>query len=220
MCGSFTALASWSVVGAFSEPLSSNRGSSSENDQEVTFKVLSTLPLLILDPVSRQRRIVSARWGFPHPQDWQRPQPIHAHSETIEVSPTFARAFLDGQRGIVLASAFDELAETGEQLRVMPDIPKSGIAFIWRSFTAGPVLPLIACAMITVPANKQLAALHGERMPALLDSTNWGKWLGEETSSVDKLKSYLKTVEGPNWRLCREASAASAIGTDNGRMLH
>jgi putative SOS response-associated peptidase YedK len=220
MCGRFTAMASWSAVDAFSEPLTFGRSSSGQNDQELTFKVMSNLPLLILDPVSRKRRIVSARWGFPHPQDWQRPQPIHAYSETIEVTPAFARAFLDGQRGIVLASAFDEMAESGEQLRVTPNIPKSGIAFIWRRFEVGPPQPLIACAMVTVRANKQLAALQGERMPALLDSTQWAKWLGEEPASMDKLKSYLKTVEGPNWTLRRERPDVATVGVADDPTLH
>jgi hypothetical protein len=51
------------------------------------------------------------RWGFPHPKDWRRPQPIHARSETVDAIEPFRRAFHAGQRGIVVFRTFNEGAE-------------------------------------------------------------------------------------------------------------
>jgi putative SOS response-associated peptidase YedK len=86
MCGKFTALASWSEVVAFSEPLTENGGGDASdgdggNDEIVTYRVGGLLPVIVLDPETRTGRVVKMRWGFPDPRDWRRPRPIHARSE-------------------------------------------------------------------------------------------------------------------------------------------
>lgn len=108
MCGKFTAMASWSQVVAFSQPLTADRDYKAEADRELTFRVMSKIPLITLDQSTGKRTVVPMRWGFPHPNDWRRPQPIHARSESIETTKAFARPFLDGQRGIALVKTFNE----------------------------------------------------------------------------------------------------------------
>lgn len=109
MCGKFTAQVSWRELHqlhtAFVNATTRNDG---DNDDEVTYRVMSNLPVVTFDKEAGTRRITPMRWGFPHPQDWRRPQPIHARSETIETTKAFAAAFLDGQRGIVLMKTFNE----------------------------------------------------------------------------------------------------------------
>ena len=209
MCGKFTAMFSYAEVHAFSQPLNCDSAErEAEKDWEVTFRVMSNVPVHIWDRQSQQRRVVAMRWGFPHPTDWRRPQPIHARSETIEVTKAFSNAFLDGQRGIVLVKTFneapDENGKSGPQHTITPDTNKSGIAMVWRRFEIGAPVPLIACVMVTVPANKLIAALPTDRMPAILDPANWTKWTGEEPASVDELKAMLKTAEGVRWRMQKE----------------
>src|SRR5690348_4369177 len=102
MCGKFTAMFSWQQVVNFSQPLTRDRFGGEADDREVTLRVMGNLSVIIYDRVEGRRRIVPMRWGFPHPKDWRRPQPIHARSETIETTKAFANAFLDSQRGIVL----------------------------------------------------------------------------------------------------------------------
>lgn len=211
MCGKFTAMASYAQVHAFSQPLTADRDYAAEQDREVTFRVMGNLPLLVWDNAAGQRRILAARWGFPHPKDWRRPQPIHARSESIETTKAFANAFLDGQRGIALIKTFNEAPDIEgptEQHTITPDTSKSGIAFVWRSFDIGAAAPLIACVMVTVPANKLIAGLPTDRMPAILAHQDWSKWIGEEPASVDELKAMLKTVEGVNWTMTKEERAA------------
>ena len=69
---------------------------------------------------------------------------------------------------------------------------------------------------------KQATCCPSERedVPALLDSTQWAKWLGEEPASMDKLKSYLKTVEGRNWKLRRERPDVTTVGVADDPTLH
>src|SRR5438093_193450 len=100
MCGKFTAMASWADVVAFSQPLTGDRDDKSEDGREVIFRVMAPVPMIVWDREQQRRRVLMARWGFPHPSDWRRPQPIHARAETIEITNAFADAFLDGQRGI------------------------------------------------------------------------------------------------------------------------
>jgi putative SOS response-associated peptidase YedK len=212
MCGKFTSMATWSQVVAFSQPLTAERFEA-KDDHEVTFRVMSNLPLLIFDPDTRERRIIAARWGYPHPKDWRRPQPIHARSESIETTKAFARSFLDGQRGIVLCKTFNEAPDVpGPALQhtITPDTDKSGLAFIWRAFDVGAALPMVACVMVTVPANRLIATLPTDRMPAILDPADWAKWIGEEPATVDELKAMLKTIEGVKWTMRREERAEKA----------
>lgn len=214
-------MASWSQVVAFSQPLTaerdypaaSNDHEAAHPDREVTFRVMDILPLLVWDSARRERRILGARWGFPHPQDWRRPQPIHARSESIEATKAFAKAFLDGQRGIALVKTFNEAPDVPgktQQHTITPDWDRTGIAFIWRTFDVGASAPLYACVMLTVPANQLIATLPTDRMPAVLDQSDWGKWLGEESATVDELKAMLRTHEGVNWTMSKEAKRASA----------
>jgi putative SOS response-associated peptidase YedK len=204
------------------------------------------VPLLIWDKARGERRIIAARWGFPHPDDWRRPQPIHARAETIDTIRAFADAFRGGQensggRGIVLVKSFNEAPESGEQHVFTPDAAKTGIAFIWRSFrqflleseanlqklsaterpkgASGRSIQLIACVMVTVPANRMIAALPTDRMPAILEPGDWAKWIGEETASANELKAMLNTKEGVNWTMRREHRGKATVQEPTGMLF-
>lgn len=210
MCGKFTAMASWAQVVAFSQPLVAN-----EHDRQVTFRVISNLPVIVWDTAQKRRRVAAMRWGFPHPADWRRPQPIHARAETIDSTKTFADAFAAGQRGIVIVKNFNEAPDRGaqgggEQHVITPgDEAALGIAFLWRRFRLKDIpLPLFACVMVTVPANALITALPTDRMPAILEPKDWARWLGEDNATPAEVKACLKTVEGAHWTMTREERAA------------
>jgi putative SOS response-associated peptidase YedK len=217
MCGKFTAMASWAQVVAFSQPLTADRfekKESNQEDREVTLRVMNTLPVIAWDQQTGQRRVVPMRWGFPHPKDWRRPQPIHARSETIETTKAFASAFQDGQRGIVLMKTFNEAPDVEGptiQHTITPGDEKGlAAAFVWRRFDIADIpVPMYACVLVTVPANKLISTLPTDRMPAFLAAEDWGKWLGEEEASVDELKACLRTAEGERWTMTKEERKAS-----------
>jgi putative SOS response-associated peptidase YedK len=212
MCGKFTAMFSYAEVHAFSQPLNRDpREVEAEADREITFRVMSNLPVHVWDREAGQRRVIPMRWGFPHCTDWRRPDIIHARSETIKEKKAFRDAFLGGQRGLVLVKTFNEAPDIPGptiQHTITPDTNKSGVAMIWRSFDVGASIPLLACVMVTVPANKLIAELPTDRMPAILNPVDWTKWTGEERASVDELKDTLKTVEGVHWKMTREEKVA------------
>lgn len=200
-------MASWEDVVAFSQPLSQD--GEAGNDRIVTHRVMGMLPVIVWDGSAGARRTVSLRWGFPDTRDPRIPKPIHARAETIDAKPSFARAFADGQRGIVLARTFNEAPDLpGKTLQhvITPgDANALGIAFVWRKFET-----FAACVMVTVPANTLLTGLPTDRMPAILAPDDWAVWLGEESATPERIKACLKTVEGARWTMHREESSARA----------
>jgi len=212
-------MASWRDVVAFSQPLTVDRYA---GDETVTYGVARTLPVIVLDPETKQRRVVPMRWGFPDPKDWRRPKPIHARSEGIDTTKAFAQAFRDGQRGIVVFQTFSEGEEAitsgGKPKTIQWTIdPGDGIArgfpFIWRRFELPDLpQPMLACVMVTVPASEMIrktimANQDDPRMPAILEDGDWAKWLGQEAASINEVKATLKTVEGVTWKMAPEPKA-------------
>jgi len=211
-------MASWSEAGAFT-PGGGDDSYRGAEDFEVSFRVMGLVPLLVWDAERQERRVIAARWGFPHPDDWRRPQPIHARAETIDTTRAFADAFRNGQRGIVLVKTFNEAPDSGEQHVFEPDAQKTGIAFVWRRFDVGAAAPLIACVMVTVAANEMIAALPTNRMPAILEPADWAKWTGQEPASPAELKAMLKTKEGVNWKMRREYRAKATVREPTGMLF-
>jgi len=219
MCGKFTAMFSyrqvWKQENAFYQATGGdgsvpNKGA----DYEVTYRVMNNLPVIVFDLVTRARRVAPMRWGFPHPKDWRRPQPIHARSETVETTKAFAGPFLDGQRGIVLMKTFNEAPDiegpTIQHVITPGDEPALAAAFVWRRFEIeGQPAPMLACVLCTVPANALIATLPTDRMPAFLAHDDWATWLGEKEATVDEVKACLRTVEGVKWTMTKEEKAAS-----------
>ncbi len=207
MCGKFTTRLSWTELVDWAWT------PAAADDPSLTLRVMNDVSVILLDIVAGRRRVVPMRWGFPHPTDWRRPQPIHARAETIDTTKAFAQAFRDGQRGIVLMETFNEAPDI-EGPTIQHVITPGGesmlaAAFVWRRFEiSGQPMPMFACVLATVPANKLIATLPTDRMPAFLAAEDWGKWLGEEPCSLDEVKACLKTVEGVRWTMAKEERTA------------
>jgi putative SOS response-associated peptidase YedK len=203
MCGKFTAMMSWREMVDLLEATAP-----CSDDRQVALRVMSNLPIIVLE--GGARRVVPMRWGFPDPQDWRRPRPIHARAETIDRTQAFAQAFRDGQRGIALVKTFNEAPDDGTQHTITPG-GAIGIAFVWRRFDIASLpAPLLACVMVTVPANKLIAGLPTDRMPAVLAAEDWPLWLGEIPASADDVKACLRTVEDVRWTMAPEERAKNA----------
>src|ERR1700759_1923974 len=160
MCGKFTTLSGWTTLVALKRPMQTEE---SEQNRRITFRVMSNLPVIVWDGEMRRRRILTARWGFPHRADPNRPDPIHVRAETIDEKPTFREAFHNAQRGIVIVRSFNEGLELAngktEQHTILLGAEGAvGIAFLWRRFelAGGPVY---ACVMARVPANSLIGAI-------------------------------------------------------------
>jgi putative SOS response-associated peptidase YedK len=214
MSGKFTAMASWAQVVAFSQPLTTDCYDGS-NDNSVTLKVMGNGNVIVWDEQEQRRKVVPMRWGFPHPNNWRVPRPIHARSETMDELRAFKRPFLLGQRGIVLMRTFNEgkqvTAGKTEQWTIDPTLAyMTGAAFIFETFGLASVSdPIAACVLVTVPANALIQSLSTEhaisdRMPAFLDPADWATWLGEGGNDPAAAKVACKTTESILWTMTRE----------------
>lgn len=212
MCGKFTAMASWSEVFAFSQPLIADTSEGS-NDSEVTRRTFGQVHVILFNKDARRREIVQMRWGWPDPKNYKRPKHFHARGETIDTTRAFAPSFIDGRRGIVLMKTFNETPyqRDTEQWTIDPrDGRARGIAFVCQGFDIeGSKEKLLACVMVTVRANELLreSIMKGDddpRMPAILEDDDWATWLGENDAPLAQVKSVLRTMEGSDWHLAPE----------------
>ncbi|MCF8533625.1 MAG: SOS response-associated peptidase [Reyranella sp.] len=216
---------SWREVVDFSQPLTESSGGEGSGDGEASIdsidplRVGGPLRVIIWDAETRKRRVVPMRWGFPDPRDWRRPRPIHARSETVDAKEPFRTPFHAGQRGIVAFRTFNEGEEVMKpsgktetrQWTIDPqDGQPRGFAFVWRRFEIADLpAPLLACVMVTVPANelirRTIKSREDEpRMPAILEDDAWSTWLGEVEATPAAAKAVLKTMEGVNWQSALE----------------
>src|SRR5260370_33592019 len=108
MRGKFAALASWSEVVGFSQPLTESGGGEGSggdegsNDEIVTYRVGGLLPVIVWDAETRARRAVKMRWGFPDPRDWRRPLPDPARPGNIDRQDPCRTALHAWLRGIAV----------------------------------------------------------------------------------------------------------------------
>jgi len=131
------------------------------------------------------RRLRAMRWGFlPH---WYKtvnggPLLINARSETIAEKPAF-KAACRARRCLIPATGFYEWTKTpdGERLPWYiygADGAPLVFAGVWQDWERDGEAHT-TCAIVTCAANTPMAAIH-HRMPVILESAAWGKWLGEE----------------------------------------
>jgi putative SOS response-associated peptidase YedK len=213
-------MASWAEIVDFSEAFTGRAGEAGGNDQPIGFKVMSQVNIVIWDAEQMKRRVVPMRWGFPRRGNWRSPDPIHARSETIDSKPTFAPAFKNAQRGILVVKTFNEGKQTSAKVTeqhtiTLGDEPAGAIAMLYERFSIAELpAPLLACVMVTVPANALIQTLttefaESDRMPAFLAKDDWATWLGENGAGPQEAKACLKTVEGLRWTMTKEEKAAS-----------
>jgi putative SOS response-associated peptidase YedK len=126
---------------------------------------------------------------------------INARSETVESSPTFRTAFVR-HRCIIPADAFYEWRRerdpaTGRTVRSEPfavrrsDGEPLALAGLWSSWRdPDTAARLYTCTILTTDPNELVARLHN-RMPVVLDPTDWDAWLAEGTPA-EHLRSLLR----------------------------
>ena len=155
------------------------------------------IPIVRIDPRDGEREVVMARWGLiPF---WMKEKPkvphINARAETVHKLPLFREAFAK-RRCLIPATGFYEWQkrEDGKQPYRFrrKDLEPFAFAGIWEFARLGGE-EILSTAMIVGEANPLVGGVH-DRMPVMLMSEDYDRWLGP-TTSIDDLKAMLKPYD-------------------------
>lgn len=145
-------------------------------------------PVVRRHPETGERRVDLLRWGLiPHwtPKGPDGPKSvrmtINARSETLASTPMFRDAYAK-RRCLVPADAFYEWqAIDGAKLPwaiARSDGQPLVFAGLWEGWRGADGTVIRSFTIATTTANATLRPLH-ERMPVVLEATDWPLWLGE-----------------------------------------
>jgi putative SOS response-associated peptidase YedK len=189
MCGRFTLtstperLRQWFALAAAPEALVPR------------YNIAPSQEVLVI-PNRTERRLRPARWGLV--PRWAKDPAIghrliNARAETLAQRPAF-RAALERRRCVVPADGFYEWRRRGRtrqpfHLRRRDGAPLA-LAGLWDVWQAPDGGRLASCAIVTVPANPMVAAIH-DRMPAILSPAGVDAWLDPDAATWATLRPWL-----------------------------
>ena len=148
------------------------------------FNICPSENISVLVSNSGKRKLGQMRWGFvPH---WYKsvadgPLLFNARAETLAEKPAFRDA-CRRRRCLIPADGFYEWKKTvGSKSKPFyvrrSDRQQMIFAGIWQ-FSDDREDRIPTCTIITVPASEQISGIHN-RMPLLIDPSDWAGWLGE-----------------------------------------
>jgi putative SOS response-associated peptidase YedK len=137
-----------------------------------------------LRPGTRQRHLDLLTWGLlpaATANFADAPRPIHARAETVAELPMFADAFRH-RRAIVPAGEYYQRQTIGEPGRRHTISRRDGqpmaIAGLWEAFRRSDGEIERTYCIITTAALGAMAEIH-DRMPLVLEESDWALWPGE-----------------------------------------
>jgi putative SOS response-associated peptidase YedK len=119
---------------------------------------------------------------------------FNARAESVTDKPAFRDAWRHGHRCLVVTDGFYEWRKSDRQpfaIGMADDglMTMAGLWDEWKDRMSGESIR--SCTIVTTEPNQPMAMLH-DRMPVILDESDWPKWLGEEPASEAELKAMLK----------------------------
>lgn len=175
-------------------------------DAQPRFNVAPTQPVLAvrLTEDQQHRECVNLRWGlvpFWSKGPDNRYSMINARAETVASKPAYRAAFVQ-RRCLIPADAFYEwqAGKDGKQPYAIhrKDRRPFAMAGLFEHWQGEDGSVIDSCTIIVTEANALLRPIH-ERMPVILDPTDYGTWLGTQRpdQEVDKptLQSLLKPAD-------------------------
>lgn len=177
-------------------------------------------PVVRLHPETRERRLDLLRWGLvPH---WAKDPKsirmvINARSDTVATAPMFRDAWRR-RRCIVPADAFYEWqTEDGAKhpwAIARADGQPLAFAGLWEGWRGADGSIIRSYAIVTTDANDTLRPLH-ERMPVVLEPSDWPLWLGE--TEADPTPLLVPSAAG--FRTWRVGTAVNNVRNDSAALL-
>jgi putative SOS response-associated peptidase YedK len=178
------------------------------------------------NPEDGLRHLNALRWGLV--PIWAKDRKgaaklINARSETAATLTTFKDAYAK-RRCLIPADGFYEWRviddKTKEPFAIMPaDDPLFAFAGLWERWRDPATKEIVrSCTILTTTANELLRPIH-ERMPVILDETDWSRWLGESDSTPDELRALLRPYPADRMRTYRITSRVNSVKNDDEAVL-
>lgn len=182
------------------------------------YNVCPTVQINVCSLTDTGRRLSAMRWGFvPHwyktPTDG--PLLINARAETIAEKPAFRSAARE-RRCLIVMDGFYEWDRAGGQKLPWFIHRRDGapmvVAGIWQGWRNGDT-ELTGCAIVTTEATGQMAEIHN-RIPVLLEPTDWPLWLGENGKGAARLMQAAPDEVYDMYRVGTEVNSNRARGPE------
>ena len=177
-------------------------------------------PVVRLHPETRARHLDLLTWGLvPH---WAKDakatrQPINARAETAASMPMFRDAFAR-RHCVVPADAFYEwkTVDGAKQPWAIARADGAPLVFagLWEGWRGADGAVIRSFVILTTSACAALRDLH-ERMPVVLEETDWGLWLGEAEGDA----AALLRPSGAGFRTWRVSTRVNNVRNDDAGLL-
>ena len=151
------------------------------------------VPIVRLTRDGDRRELIMVRWGLvPY---WADDiaignRLINARCESIERTPAFREAYRR-RRCLVPADGFFEWKKDGKARQPLlvrrKDAAPFAFAGLWERWKQPDGDVLRSCTIITCPPNELVAPVH-DRMPVILDSADFERWLDTDAGGRELLK--------------------------------
>lgn len=169
--------------------------------------IAPTEPIMIIrELVAKKREMALVRWGLiPY---WVKDPDnftliINARCETLLEKPSF-KTCIAHKRCIIPADGFYEWSGprgSKQPHLVKPSTEKPiGFAGLWDHWQGKDGTEFESAAIITVPANDHIGQIH-DRMPAILNKSDYDHWLNVRDISAKDVIKLLRTAPNENFEI-------------------
>jgi putative SOS response-associated peptidase YedK len=153
-------------------------------DQEPRYNIAPTqqVPAVRATADALGRELISLKWGLI--PSWSKDPKIansliNARAESVAEKPAFRSAF-KRRRCLILADGFYEwTGKPGKKQPWLFHFETDGVfafAGLWEHWKPPEGAPVETCTIVTTAAN-ELASRYHDRMPAIIDPADYGRWL-------------------------------------------
>jgi putative SOS response-associated peptidase YedK len=195
---------------------------SGDEDWNPRYNVAPTQPVPIIrqnpkEPI-RQQSLV--RWGLI--PSWAKDasdaaKRINARSETAATNPVFRDA-LKSRRCLIPADGFYEWRRTGKTKQPFCFEVNNGELFafagLWDRWKDATGQWVKSCSILTTTPNAVTSAIH-DRMPVILDRSNYDLWLDPGMTNVDAVGDLLKPYDARLMRCYPVSARVNHVDNDD-----
>lgn len=146
---------------------------------------------------------------------------INARAETAADKPAF-RAAMRHRRCLIPTNGFYEWKRTAERKQPYIFAVDGGSLFamagLWEVWTSSDGSEIHSCSILTCAANPLMAEVH-DRMPVILDPTDYDRWIDSTAQSAEPVRDLLKPFAAERMTKCPVSRRVNSTRNDDPGVL-